>query len=464
LGHWSPLEWLALIEHELLLFAAVFFLLGAIDEWAVDLTWVWLKLTGRAATWRIDRGEAHGAPLTGPAAVFIPAWREAEVIGLSLEHALAAWPQQKLRIYVGCYRNDPATVAAAMGAAQRDARVRVVVHGCDGPSTKADCLNRLYAALEADEARGGQPFRLVLLQDAEDLVDPALLPLADRALGEVDFVQFPVLPTAQPASRWIGSHYCEEFAEAHGKGMVVRSALGAALPAAGVGCAFSRAMLHRVSARLGGDSPFSVDSLTEDYELGLRIKAVGGHARFIHARGDDGRLVATRACFPDRIDHAVRQKGRWVHGIALQGWDRLGWSGGPGEWWMRLRDRRGPLAALVLTAGYLMLIGGAILWTAESLGALRPWQADPWLAALLLANLVSFAWRALMRFAFTAREYGWREGLRAIGRIPFANLIAIMAARRALVAYVRVLLGARLQWDKTPHLTHPLSLEMRTAA
>jgi hypothetical protein len=39
-----------------------------------------------------------------------------------------------------------------------------------------------------------------------------------------------------------------------------------------------------------------------------------------------------------------------------------------------------------------------------------------------------------------------------------------MAARRALVAYVRVLLGARLQWDKTPHLTHPLSLEMRTAA
>jgi hypothetical protein len=55
------------------------------------------------------------------------------------------------------------------------------------------------------------------------------------------------------------------------------------------------------------------------------------------------------------------------------------------------------------------------------------------LATLLVANLASFAWRALMRFAFTAREYGWREGLMAVVRIPLANVIAIMAGRRALV-------------------------------
>jgi adsorption protein B len=45
--------------------------------------------------------------------------------------------------------------------------------------------------------------------------------------------------------------------------------------------------------------------------------------------------------------------------------------------------------------------------------------------------------------------------LRAILRLPHANLIAIMAGRRALVAYARSLLGGRVRWDKTPHLAHP---------
>ncbi len=35
-------------------------------------------------------------------------------------------------------------------------------------------------------------------------------------------------------------------------------------------------------------------------------------------------------------------------GISLAGWDRMGWHGGPAEWWMRIRDRRATLAALVL--------------------------------------------------------------------------------------------------------------------
>src|SRR3546814_10397441 len=70
---------------------------------------------------------------------------------------------------------------------------------------------------------------------------------------------------------------------------------------------------------------------------------------------EDDALVATRAYFPDRLDHVVRQKTRWVHGIALQGWDRTGWSLRPAEFWMRLRDRRGPLTALVLLAGYSLL-------------------------------------------------------------------------------------------------------------
>ena len=458
MGQAMPLEWLALVEHELLLFSAVFFLIGALDELAVDLVWLWLRLTGRAKSEQVDRREARERPLTGPAAMLIPAWLEERVIGFTVAHALAAWPQPELRLYVGCYRNDPATAEAAIRGAAGDPRLRLVVAERDGPTTKADCLNALYAALEHDERCARRAFRLVVLHDAEDMVDSAALGLLDRAVDEADFVQLPVLPEAQRASRVVGSHYCDEFAEQHGKVMVVREALSAGLPAAGVGCAFHRAFLRRVALHMGPTGPFSVESLTEDYELGLRIKAFGGRSRFLRARGEDGRLVATRACFPSRFGAAFRQKGRWIHGIALQGWDRLGWTGDPGESWMRLRDRRGPLSALVLLFGYTAFALAGLLLVAGAFGLAAPWRPDPWLAALLAVNAAAFAWRAAVRCAFTAREYGWAEGLLAVLRIPVSNLIAIGAGYRALLAYARTLLGAPPRWEKTHHDAHPAAM------
>lgn len=456
--HWTSLEILALAEHELLLFSAVFFLVGALDEFAVDLAWLWLRLTGRVRTGQIARGEARERQLAEPAAVLIPAWHEEQVIAFTVAHALAAWPQPELRLYVGCYRNDPATIAAARRGAGGDPRVRIAVVARDGPTTKADCLNGLYTAMAEDEQHSCRDFRFVVLHDAEDMVDPAALGLLDRALDEADFVQLPVLPEAQRSSRLVGSHYCEEFAEAHGKLMVVRGALAAGLPAAGVGCAFARGILRDLARQTGGSAPFSADSLTEDYELGLRIKGFGGRSRFLRVRDEDGRLVATRACFPARLNDAVRQKSRWIHGIALQGWDRLGWSGGIGERWMRLRDRRGPMSALVLFTGYLVLAGGVLLLVAGAFGLVGPWRIDPWLGALLTANVAAFAWRALVRFAFTVREYGLAEGLRAVVRIPVSNGIAILAGARALAAYVRTLCGQQPRWDKTFHHAHPAAL------
>ncbi len=465
LGAWTPLQWLALVEYELLLFAGVFFLIGSLDELAMDCAWAWLKISGRARTLRIRRENHCGAPLAGPAALLIPAWREERVLATTIAHALAAWPQRELRLYAGCYRNDVATAEVIVAGAGDDPRVRLVVHDRDGPTTKADCLNRLYAAMEADERRCGGRFRMVLLHDAEDMVDPAGLSLIDGALERADFVQLPVLPEAQPRSRWIGSHYCDEFAEEHGKALVVRDGLRAGLPAAGVGCAFARDLLGVMAEDMGGSGPFSVESLTEDYELGLRITAAGGQACFLRARGEDGRLVATRACFPPTLPEAVRQKSRWIHGIALQGWDRLGWNGGVIECWMRLRDRRGPLTALVLFAAYSLLVLATVLWTARLFGFGRPWEPSGILLVLLWANLASFAWRSAMRFVFTAREYGWTEGVRAVLRIPFANVIAIMAGRRALAAYVATLLGEQPRWEKTPHRAHPAAFQpLATAA
>ena len=465
LGEFTVLEWLALVEHELLLFAGIFFLIGGLDELLIDLAWLWLRLSGRAPTTEIDRARAGKARLAGPAAVLIPAWREAEVIATTIAHARTAWPHAALRIYCGCYVNDAATVAAVIRGAGGDPRVRLVMLDRIGPTTKADCLNRLYRALRADEERLGIATRMVVLHDAEDMVDPAALALLDHALGsengKADYVQLPVLPVPQPASRWVGSHYCEEFAEAHGKAMVVRDALAAGLPAAGVGCAFARDMLDRIAWAYGTPgAPFSQECLTEDYELGLRIKALGGRSRFLRVRGSDRRLVATRACFPDRLDAAVRQKTRWIHGIAFQAWDRLGWSAHPAELWMRMRDRRGPLNALVLTAAYLLLAITAVLAAGDALGYGRPWVGGPLVDFLLAANMVSFIWRATLRFAFTAREYGLREAGWAVLRIPLTNIIAIVAGRRALFAYLRTFGGHAPQWDKTDHHAHPAALEV----
>ena len=457
-------QWLLLVHFELLLFAAVFLTIGAIDEIAVDMTYLWLRLSGRAKTPKLPLELEQSYALDGRAAVLIPAWNEAEVIGATMSHALAVWPHPDLRLYVGCYREDPATVTAAMAAAQGDPRVRIVMMGYKGPTNKSDCLNRLYRALCDDELRTAIPVRMVVLHDAEDMVDPAALTLFDQTMSHADFAQLPVLAMPQERSRWIAGHYGDEFAEAHGKVMVVRGAIGAGLPSAGVGTAIARPMLARLAQLQPDVGPFPTGSLTEDYELGLRVAAMGGKGRFLRWRAQDGRLIATRAFFPAQLNQAVRQKTRWTHGIALQGWDRLGWIGGGADMWMQLRDRRGPFAALILALGYILVLATAAGLVAQWAGVFEPLPLPLGLKLLLLANTGFFIWRAVVRAMFSAREFGWREGVLAILRIPVSNVIAIMATRRALAAYMRSLRGAPVIWDKTEHQDHPVKQSSATSS
>lgn len=460
-GGWhSLIELLVLLKHELLAFACFWFCVGLADEFALDIAWLWLRLTGRADTGRLPVGYG-AAELSGRTAVLIPAFKEAPVIGATIAHMLAVWPQRDLSVYIGCYRNDPGTIAAASAAAAKDRRVRIVIHGADGPTTKADCLNRLYRALCDDEERSGSPFAGVILHDAEDMVHPAALQAIDAALVLRDFVQLPVRPELQERSPWIAGHYADEFAESHAKVMVVRAVLGASLPAAGVGCGFARKALGALAAlrqSQGEVGPFAPDCLTEDYELGLILSRSGKGSAFLRLRDDAGDLVATRSYFPHHLDAAVRQKTRWIHGIALQGWERMGWTGKGVEMWMAMRDRRGPLTALVLAAAYLLLVVDGLLIAFSWTGMVREPSLSPSLAAMLGLCLAGFLWRTGLRFIFTAREYGFAEGLRAIVRIPVANIITIVAGRKALVAYYRSLRTGRVVWDKTSHDRHPANV------
>ncbi|WP_159755461.1 glycosyl transferase family protein [Sphingomonas sp. 8AM] len=430
---------------ELALFAAVVILLGGADDLLMDLVW-----------WRVRRPEPSFADVPRapplPLAVFVPAWDEQQVIGAMLRATLARYDHPDYRLYVGCYPNDPGTVTAANAVAAGDARVRVVVGMQDGPTTKADCLNQLWRTLVAEEAGQRRTTAAIVLHDAEDVVDPAELRLFDDHLRDAALVQLPVIPLIDPHRRLVSGHYADEFAESHRRDLMVRSALAASIPLAGVGCAIRRDALDRLAGQCG--MPFEPQSLTEDYELGLRVAALGLPARFVRCRDvADGRLIATRAFFPDTIDTAVRQKARWIAGIALSGWDRTGW--GPrrhaAEYWMRMRDRRGLLAVSALLAAYLALVGWGLSSLAHALTGSGVPPVGAGLRMLLMLNTGLLCWRLIARALHTAAEHGWREGCWSVPRMVVANGIAMLAARRALTRYVATLFGAPPHWDKTAH-------------
>lgn len=138
-------------------------------------------------------------------------------------------------------------------------------------------------------------------------------------------------------------------------------------------------------------------------------------------------------------------------GISLAGWDRMGWQGGPAEWWMRIRDRRAAIAAFVLLAAYLSFILWGALLLASWFGLDAVPQPSPLIEMLLWLNFAFMAWRIAMRAIFVGRSYGWLYGLGAIPRAILANLIAMLAARRAVFLYLDSLFGKPLAWDKTQH-------------
>jgi adsorption protein B len=120
-----------------------------------------------------------------------------------------------------------------------------------------------------------------------------------------------------------------------------------------------------------------------------------------------------------------------------------------GERWMRMRDRRGPLAALLLVSAYVSAFLWSQLWLAAKLGApIHPEMPAP-VVLLLKINGWLLAWRVLMRAWFTTSAYGLSQGLLSVPRLIVGNVIAMLAASRALSLHLS---GGAKRWEKTRHV------------
>jgi adsorption protein B len=435
---------------EFVLVLALLLALSALDDLAVDLLFIRHLARRRVGGGTRPTAESVAATPPAPMAIIIPAWDEAAVIGAMLTRLLASLDYPDFRVFVGLYPNDPATIAAV--AAITDPRVERVMGNRPGPTTKSDCLNHLWRAVLADEVTTGRRFKAVVLHDAEDVVHPLALRLHNAMIPRLAMVQLPVVPFVDPDSPWVAGHYLDEFATNHIKDLVVREQLGAGIPSAGVGCAIDRNFLARIGA--DGD-PFDPACLTEDYELGLRIRAMGGATALVRMRDANGAIIGTREHFPASFATARRQKTRWFLGIALAGWDRIGWLGGGADRYMLMRDRKVVAAALVTILAYAatLLIGiDALLVATVPAVARLPPLFGPLASALVTINIALLVWRLLVRAACTTHGHGWTEGLRSVPRALVGNVINAAAAWAACRRYSAALRdGSALGWDKTAH-------------
>ena len=120
-------------------------------------------------------------------------------------------------------------------------------------------------------------------------------------------------------------------------------------------------------------------------------------------------------------------------GIALDGWDRVGWHSSFADRFMLFRDRKTIVAPLLVGAGYaafaMVSIDAFIPMVLPAARSFPPIVGrDSLLAVLLVINMGSLGWRLGLRASFTAANYGWREGLRAIPRTIVANVINAASA------------------------------------
>jgi bacteriophage N4 adsorption protein B len=426
---------------------ACWILLSGLDDLFVAA--IYLARRRRPFPWPTD-SDLEGAS-ERRIAILVPLWREHAVIGRMLEHNLSVLRYANYDVFVGVYPNDELTVRAVRDAESRYPRVHLAMVPHNGPTSKGDCLNWIYAQMAECEAQRRVRFDVVVTHDAEDLIHADSLRLINWFSRDYDMVQIPVLPLATPRREFTHGLYCDEFAEYQQKDIPVRQMLGGFLPSNGVGTGFGRAALERLAATRGGRI-CDPTCLTEDYENGFRLHELGATQIFVPIRWDSMGPIATREYFPRNFHSAVRQRSRWVAGIVLQGWQQHGWRSPPRQLYWLWRDRKGAAGNLLSPLANALFLYMVARWAASD-GRWHPTDHMPlWVARASASTLLVSAVGAWIRATCCARIYGWRMAALSPVRLFWGNAINGVATAMALWQFAAAAVGrGSLAWRKTDH-------------
>ncbi len=388
-------------------------------------------------------------------AIIIPAWNEGEIIDRMLFGNLSRINYREFEIFVGVYPNDPATRQKVELVSKRCPNVHPVVNVRPGPTSKGQILNVVVQEIVDFETRNGMEFAALLMQDAEDIIHPLTLKLANQEVDTADFIQIPVFSLEAKLSQLVAGTYMDEFAESHTKDMLVRNALGAAIPSAGVGTVLSRRLWLALLRQHAG-AVFNEGSLTEDYELGIRAHLLGFLPRFVCARYQNelgcDEFIATREYFPKKFSRSMRQKTRWSTGICVQGWRNMGWVGNIGNRYFLFRDRKGLFMNLASFLGYPCALAFGLAWYFDPRGLGALVVMPKFFEALIAFNTFLMANRFVQRVRCTWRIYGIRGAVPVVARWPVGILINALASAHAVRAgWQEFFRGTVLKWEKTEH-------------
>ncbi len=455
---------------------AVLILISGIDDLIIDIVY-WLRRGWRAATiYRLHERLDYRALLTPaekPLAIMVPAWHETGVIGKMAELAATTLDYENYHIFVGTYPNDPDTQKDVDELCARFRNVHKVVCARPGPTSKADCLNNVLDAILQFESRANLQFAGFILHDAEDVISEMELRLFNYLVDRKDLIQLPVYPFERKWWNFTSAHYMDEFAELHGKDIPVREAIAGQVPSAGVGTCFSRRAVMALLAD-GDGVAFDVQSLTEDYDIGFRLRAKGMTEIFVRfpvlkdagvapssmasfgKSTRDANVVCVREYFPSTLAAAIRQKSRWIIGIVYQGFKTHRWTSDLTLNYFLWRDRKGGISNFVSFLASVIFLQIAGLWIYQTLVSdsyrfLSIFEGGPWLTALLVVNLVLMSNRIVQRVYFVSTYYGLLEGMLSVPRLVWGNYINFRANCRAIRQIVKQGDPRRVAWDKTTH-------------
>jgi adsorption protein B len=436
----------------LVLPVAAWILLNGLDDLIPLFVWLKSRIRGR------ECALSHLPPVPVSEkriAIFVPLWQEHRVIGRMVERNINVIRYPAYDFFIGAYPNDPPTVDTVRALTEHYPNVHLALCPHDGPTSKADCLNWIYQRMLLFEEQSESRFDLVVTHDAEDLIHPDSLHAINRYADHFDMVQVPVIPLPTPFRAITHGLYCDDFAESQTKDMVARQALGSFIPSCGVGTAFSRRALETI-AHAEANRIFEPNCLTEDYENGFRLRLHSCPQAFVPLQRSGDSWMATREYFPRSVSAAIRQRTRWITGIALQTWERHGWRHPPRHVYWLWRDRKSLLGSPASLFANLLSLYGVLSWAlSRSLGI--PWGLpsqihESHVRLLLNWTLVLQCIHLSVRIFCSARLYGLPFALGAPVRAVWGNWINARASFCAVRRYVHARIYSEpLAWVKTEH-------------